>query len=151
MRRVFKHTTAAAAAALVATWSIGCRRPAPPAESNEAQAAAPAAQAPQAASASGPGAWFVETGCSRCHAVSSFGVESPGQIGPDLALAVEDVERRFGVSIEAFMAEPTGTMALVLSETIKLTPEQKQIAIEKMREAYREYKRKQAAAPSGVD
>src|SRR5678815_3928573 len=50
----------------------------------------------------GPGQWFVRTGCFACHAVSVYGVKSLSPIGPDLALAVEDVKSRFGRSLEDF-------------------------------------------------
>lgn len=89
----------------------------------------------------GPGGWFVQTGCFVCHSISSLGVRSPAQIGPDLSNAVEDVQSRFGVTIDAFIANPTGTMSVVLSRQIILTPEQKQVAIQKLREAFAEYQK----------
>jgi cytochrome c2 len=98
----------------------------------------------------GPGAWFVETGCFVCHSVSSLGVTSAAQIGPDLSTAVEDVQARFGRTIDDFIREPTGTMSVVLSRQIVLTPEEKVVAIGKLREAFAEYqKQKQAAAAIG--
>ncbi len=93
----------------------------------------------------GPGAWFVSTGCSTCHSISVYGVKSPAQIGPDLSIAVEDVQSRFGRTVDDFLAAPTGTMAVVLSRQIILTPEQKQIAVQKLREAFAEYQRVKAA------
>ena len=92
----------------------------------------------------GPGAWFVETGCSTCHSIQVYGVKSPAQIGPDLSNAVEDVQSRFGRTIDAFLREPTGTMSVVLSRQIILTPEQKAIAIQKLREAFAVYQKQQA-------
>jgi cytochrome c2 len=101
----------------------------------------------------GPGGWFVKTGCFVCHSISAFGVKSPAQIGPDLSIAVEDVQSRFGRTIDDFLASPTGTMSVVLSRQIVLTPEQKAIAIEKLREAFKEYQRQKAenktANPTG--
>ena len=94
----------------------------------------------------GPGAWFVQTGCFVCHSIKVFDVVSPAQIGPDLSNAVEDVQARFGRTIDDFLASPTGTMSVVLSRQIVLTPEQKQIAIGKLREAFQEYQKQQAAA-----
>ncbi len=91
----------------------------------------------------GPGAWFVSTGCFVCHSISVFGVTSPAQIGPDLSIAVEDVQKRFGRTIDDFLREPTGTMAVVLARQIVLTPEQKQVAIQKLREAFAAYQRQQ--------
>jgi mono/diheme cytochrome c family protein len=84
----------------------------------------------------GPGAWFVSTGCFVCHSISSLGVVSPAQIGPDLSTAVEDTQTRFGKTIDDFLREPTGTMSVVLSRQIVLTDEQKAVAVEKLREAF---------------
>lgn len=93
----------------------------------------------------GPGAWFVKTGCFVCHSISALGVESPAQIGPDLSTAVDDVQSRFGVTIDDFLRAPTGTMSVVLSRQIILSPEEKQIAIQKLREAFAEYQKQKAA------
>jgi cytochrome c2 len=92
----------------------------------------------------GPGGWFVQTGCFVCHSIAALGVKSPAQIGPDLSIAVEDVQSRFGRTIDDFIREPTGTMSVVLSRQIILTPEQKQVAIEKLRQAFAEYQRLKA-------
>ena len=92
----------------------------------------------------GPGGWFVQTGCFVCHSISVLGVKSPAQIGPDLSNAVEDVQSRFGRTIDDFLREPTGTMSVVLSRQIILTPEQKAVAIGKLREAFAEYQKQQA-------
>ena len=94
----------------------------------------------------GPGAWFVKTGCFVCHSISSLGVKSPAQIGPDLSTAVEDTQTRFGRTIDDFLREPTGTMSVVLSRQIILTPEQKATAVEKLREAFAEYQRQKKDA-----
>ena len=93
----------------------------------------------------GPGAWFVQTGCFVCHSISVLGVKSPAQIGPDLSGAVEDVQSRFGRTIDDFLAAPTGTMSVVLARQIVLTPEQKAVAIGKLREAFAEYQKQKAA------
>ncbi len=98
----------------------------------------------------GPGGWFVQTGCFVCHSISALGVRSPAQIGPDLSNAVEDVQSRFGVTIDAFIANPTGTMSVVLSRQIILTPEQKQVAIQKLREAFAEYQRQRGTAATAI-
>jgi len=98
----------------------------------------------------GPGAWFVSTGCFVCHSISALGVRSPAQIGPDLSTAVEDVQARFGRTLDDFLMAPTGTMSVVLSRQIILTPEQKQVAIQKIREAFAEYQKQKAAAGGGA-
>jgi hypothetical protein len=97
----------------------------------------------------GPGAWFVQTGCFVCHSVEVFGVKSPAQIGPDLSTAVEDTQSRFGRTVDDFLKAPTGTMAVVLSRQIVLTPEQKVVAVEKLREAFKEHQRRKAASSEG--
>jgi cbb3-type cytochrome oxidase cytochrome c subunit len=96
----------------------------------------------------GPGAWFVQTGCFVCHSVEVFGVKSPAQIGPDLSTAVEDTQSRFGRTVDDFLRAPTGTMAVVLSRQIVLTPEQKAVAVEKLREAFKEHQRRKAVSSS---
>ena len=89
----------------------------------------------------GPGAWFVKTGCFVCHSISALGVKSPAQIGPDLSTAVEDVQTRFGRTLDDFITEPTGTMQVVLTRQIVLSPEEKAIAVGKLREAFAEHQK----------
>ncbi len=84
----------------------------------------------------GPGAFFVRKGCFVCHSVSTLGIDAAAQIGPDLALAVEDVQARFGRTLDDFLARPTGTMEVVLSTMITLSPEERGEAIARLREAY---------------
>jgi len=94
----------------------------------------------------GPGAWFVKTGCFVCHSIAALGVKSPAQIGPDLSNAVDDVQSRFGRTIDDFLAAPTGTMSVVLSRQIILTPAEKTVAIQMLRDAFKEYQRQKTAA-----
>ncbi|MCJ7442262.1 MAG: c-type cytochrome [Thermoanaerobaculaceae bacterium] len=96
----------------------------------------------------GPGAWFVKTGCFVCHSISALGVRSPAQIGPDLSTAVEDTQSRFGLTVDDFLRSPTGTMAVVLSRQIILTPEQKAVAVGKLREAFAEHQRQKEQGKS---
>jgi cytochrome c2 len=103
--------------------------------------------ADEAAMKNGPGAWFVKTGCFVCHSVSALGVRSPAQIGPDLSTAVEDVQARFGRTVDDFLAAPTGTMAVVLSRQIVLTPAEKAVAVSKLREAFAEHQKQKGAEP----
>jgi len=84
----------------------------------------------------GPGAFFVKKNCFVCHSVSTLGIDAAAQIGPDLSLAVEDVQSRFGRTLDDFLARPTGTMEVVLSTMITLTEEERKEAIEKLRLAY---------------
>ncbi len=85
----------------------------------------------------GEGAFFVKKGCFICHSVSTLGIESAAKIGPDLAEADADVQRRFGKTLEDFLASPTGTMSVVLSTQIQLTDEEKHDAVERLKVAYK--------------
>lgn len=97
----------------------------------------------------GPGAWFVQTGCFVCHSIAALGVKSPAQIGPDLSTAVEDTQKRFGMTVDDFIMNPTGTMSVVLSRQIVLDTEQRKVAIQKLREAFAEHQKQQAAGTAG--
>ncbi len=94
---------------------------------------------------SGPGSFFVKKNCFVCHSVSTLGIEAAAQIGPDLALAVQDVQSRFGRTLDDFLMRPTGTMDVVLSTMITLSPEERQQAVEILRHAY-ELKQKETQA-----
>ena len=96
----------------------------------------------------GPGAWFVATGCFVCHSISALGVKSPAQIGPDLSTAVEDTQSRFGRTVDDFLREPTGTMAVVLSRQIILSPEEKAVAVSKLREAFAAHQKQSQKPPN---
>jgi cbb3-type cytochrome oxidase cytochrome c subunit len=106
-----------------------------------------AEQVEERAMLEGPGAWFVKTGCFVCHSIEVYGVKSPAQIGPDLSIAVEDVQKRFGRTLDDFLREPTGTMAVVLSRQIILSPEEKAVAVEKLRQAFAEHQKRKETAP----
>ncbi len=94
----------------------------------------------------GPGSFFVKKNCFVCHSVSTLGIEAAAQIGPDLSIAVEDTQKRFGRTVDDFFMAPTGTMAVVLSRQIVLTKEQRLTAIQKLREAFAEHQRQLQAA-----
>lgn len=68
---------------------------------------------------------FVQKGCPQCHSISAFGIKSETEVGPDLTLAYEDVQTRFGMKLEDFLHNPTGTMQIVLSSQIQLSPEER--------------------------
>jgi hypothetical protein len=85
------------------------------------------------------GDWFVKTGCTACHSVAVYDLRSVTATGPDLSLAVEDVPKRFGRSLEDFLRTPTGTMAMVLAGRIPLTDQERAVAVEKLKDAYRRH------------
>lgn len=84
----------------------------------------------------GEGAFFVKKGCFICHSISTLGIESAAKIGPDLAVAVADVQSRFGRTLEDFLNHPTGTMSVVLSTQIQLTADERKEVLEKLKIAY---------------
>ena len=97
----------------------------------------------------GPGSFFVKKQCFVCHSVSTLGIDAAAQIGPDLANAVSDVQSRFGRTLDDFLFKPTGTMEVVLSTMISLTPEERQEAIDRLRAAYELKQQQDAKAAAG--
>lgn len=85
------------------------------------------------------GEWFKQKGCTDCHSISAYRMWNIAAQGPDLSEAVADVPKRFGVPLEQFLRAPTGTMAMVLSSRIPLTPDERDIAIQKLHDAYRRH------------
>jgi cytochrome c2 len=91
----------------------------------------------------GEGAFFVKHRCFVCHSVSTLGIETPAKIGPDLSDAVVDVQSRFGKTLDDFLANPTGTMSVVLSTQIQLTDAEKREAVDKLKVAYQKKQQSQ--------
>ncbi len=85
------------------------------------------------------GEWFKQKGCTDCHSISAYRMWNLAAQGPDLSLAVEDVPKRFGRSLEEFLHAPSGTMAMVLSSRIPLTVGDRDFAIARLHEAYRRH------------
>ena len=81
---------------------------------------------------------FVQKGCPQCHSISAFGIKSQTDVGPDLTSAYADVQTRFGVKLDQFLAAPTGTMQVVLSSMIKLTPAERDSMIHILKELHEE-------------
>ena len=95
----------------------------------------------------GEGAFFVKKTCFICHDVTVLGVESATKIGPDLSIAYADVQSRFGRTLDDFLHNPTGTMAVVLSTQIHLTDEEKNEAIKTLTAAYQKKQALEAKKP----
>lgn len=72
----------------------------------------------------GPGDIFVRKGCVQCHSVSALDVEG-AHVGPDLSASAQNVPARYGRELREYLRNPSGTMQLVLSQQIRLTPEEK--------------------------
>ncbi len=91
-------------------------------ESESAPSSTAAAPSATAASADPRADLFVQKGCPQCHSISALGVKSAQEVGPDLTLAYEEVQARFGVKLDEFLQSPTGTMQVVLGSMIQLSP-----------------------------
>lgn len=68
---------------------------------------------------------FADKGCVQCHSVSAYGIAGSAA-GPDLSIASTDVPKRFGMPLEKFLKQPTGTMEMVLTSMITLTDAESQ-------------------------
>ncbi len=79
-------------------------------------------------------ALFLQKGCPTCHSVTAVGIKSSTDVGPDLSIAYTDVHSRFNESLEQFLPNPTGTMQMVLSQLIKLTPEERDSVIHMLKQ-----------------
>lgn len=83
-------------------------------------------------------ALFVQKRCPQCHSISALGVKSAAEIGPDLTYAYADVQSRFNMKLDEFLENPTGTMQLVLSSQIKLSPEERDSVFHILKELHEE-------------
>jgi len=64
---------------------------------------------------------FVRRGCNACHGIWALGVKATSDVAPDLTFAYVDVTNRFGMSLEAFLYNPSGVMRLMLASHLHLT------------------------------
>lgn len=83
-------------------------------------------------------ALFVQKGCPQCHTISALGIKSNAEVGPDLTAAYADVQTRFGVKLEEFLPNPTGTMQMVLTSMIHLTPAERDSVIHILKQLHEE-------------
>jgi hypothetical protein len=81
---------------------------------------------------------FVRRGCTECHAISALRVKPARDVGPDLTFAYGDVVNRHGVSLEAFLYEPTGLMRLMLASHLRLTTVDRDSMIHVLKALYEE-------------
>lgn len=65
---------------------------------------------------------FLAKGCPQCHNITKLQITSPTGVGPDLSTAYSDVRARFNVPLDSFLHNPTGTMQIVFSGQINLSP-----------------------------
>jgi cytochrome c2 len=78
----------------------------------------PTAEAPQGDPRA---AIFVQRGCNACHGVWALGVKAKSDVAPDLTFAYVDVVNRYGMSLEAFLYNPSGVMRLMLASHLHLS------------------------------
>jgi mono/diheme cytochrome c family protein len=98
-----------------------------------------AATSTAAATGDPRGALFVQKGCPQCHSISALGIKSQNEVGPDLTEAYEDVQHRFGIKLEEFLPNPTGTMQMVLSQMIHLSPVERDSIIHVLKRLHDEH------------
>lgn len=77
---------------------------------------------------------FTDKGCVQCHKVSAYGIDG-GETAPDLSTAAADTKARFGVTLDKFLAKPTGTMQMVLGSMIKLSPAERKTIVKLLQSA----------------
>lgn len=94
------------------------------ASASAAGASAASASAASASAAPITAEIFKDKGCIQCHKVTAYNIEG-GETGPDLSIAYTDVKDRFGMPLDKFLKEPTGTMQIVLGSMIKLNNHEK--------------------------
>jgi hypothetical protein len=80
-----------------------------------------AAQKPTIGQPDPRGTIFVQRGCNACHGIWALGVKPKSDAAPDLTFAYVDVVNRYGMSLEAFLFNPTGVMRLMLASHLHLT------------------------------
>lgn len=83
---------------------------------------------------------FVRRGCTECHAISAFRLKAAKDVGPDLTFAYGDVVNRYGVSLEAFLYEPTGLMRLMLASHLRLSTVDRDSMIHVLKALYEEHR-----------
>jgi hypothetical protein len=64
---------------------------------------------------------FVQRGCTQCHGVWALGVKPVSDVAPDLTFAYVDVVNRYGLSLDAFLYNPSGVMRLMLASHLHLS------------------------------
>ncbi|OGT93059.1 MAG: hypothetical protein A2083_00855 [Gemmatimonadetes bacterium GWC2_71_9] len=79
---------------------------------------------------------FLTKGCPQCHPITKLQIVSPTSTGPDLSVAFHDVRQRFSTSLDSFLASPTGTMQIVFSAQIKLSPAERDSIFHLLRDLY---------------
>jgi len=85
----------------------------------------------------GPGSFFVKKRCFICHTISSLQVESPTNIGPDLAFAVKNVPKKHRMEVDKFIFKPRGTMGVILgTPQYYLTKKEKEQVVGLLKEAW---------------
>ena len=76
---------------------------------------------PAAPQADPRAAIFAQRGCNACHGVWALGVKAKSDVAPDLTFAYVDVVNRYGMSLEAFLHDPSGVMRLMLASHLHLS------------------------------
>jgi hypothetical protein len=79
-------------------------------------------------------------------------VKSPAQIGPDLSIAVEDVQSRFGRTLDDFMREADRDDVRSCCRARSCSaPRRRRSPIQKLREAFAEHQKQKAGRREVID
>lgn len=90
---------------------------------------------------------FVQRGCTECHAISAFGVKAASDVGPDLTFAYGDVVNRYGVSLEAFLNDPSGVMRMMLASHLRLSVVDRETMVHILKTLYQERREQLDSGP----
>lgn len=86
------------------------------------------------------GAIFAQRGCTQCHGVWALGVKPKSDVGPDLTFAYVDVVNRYGLSLDAFLYNPSGVMRLMLASHLHLSAADRDSISHILKEIYRQHR-----------
>ena len=109
--------------------------------------AAPSGSAPAPRLPDPRAAIFEQRGCTECHAISAFSVKAASDVGPDLTFAYGDVVNRYGVSLEAFLYDPSGVMRMMLASHLRLSVVDRDSMVHILKTLYQERREELDSGP----
>jgi len=83
---------------------------------------------------------FVQRGCNACHGIWALRVKPKTDAGPDLTFAYVDVVNRYGMSLDAFLYNPSGVMRLMLASHLPLSAADRDSITHVLEAIYKEHR-----------
>ena len=83
---------------------------------------------------------FVQRGCTDCHGIWALGVKPKSDVAPDLTFAYVDVVNRYGLSLDAFLFNPSGVMRLMLASHLNLSAADRDSIIHILKDIYAQHR-----------